>query len=129
MKSLFITQVAANGVALWVATRIVPGVRYDGGWLSLAGVSLVFGVVNTFVATRTRLPTVPATALAKELFIFASNGLLLGLAAWLSDAGRLGFHVDGLEPACLGTIVITIVSTALNALAQRPGVIIVHRDT
>lgn len=128
MKSLFITQVATNGIALWVVTRTVPGVNYTDGWLALAGVSLVLGVVNTFIATRTHLPTVPATALTKELFIVVINGLLLWLTGAISDMSELGFHVNGLGAAVLGAVVIAIISTALNALLRRPRVVIVRHD-
>src|SRR5581483_8833161 len=45
MRRGFIIRLLVNAAALWVATRIVTGVEYDGGWLPFLGVALIFGVV------------------------------------------------------------------------------------
>ena len=43
MIAPFLLRLLVNAAALWVATRIVPGVTYEGGWLPFFGVALVFG--------------------------------------------------------------------------------------
>lgn len=39
----FAVRLLINAAALWVATRIVPGVTYAGGWMLLLGVALYSG--------------------------------------------------------------------------------------
>ena len=45
----FLIRLLVNAAALWVATRLVPGVTFDGGALPFLGVALLFGVVNAFL--------------------------------------------------------------------------------
>ena len=40
----FLIRLLVNAAALWVATRIVPGVTYTGEFLLLLAVALVFGI-------------------------------------------------------------------------------------
>ena len=42
-----------------MATRLVPGVSFDGGTLPFLGVALVFGVVNAFVRPLMQILTFP----------------------------------------------------------------------
>ena len=42
-------RILINAAALWVATRIVPGVTHTGPWYTLLVVALVFGLLNAFV--------------------------------------------------------------------------------
>jgi putative membrane protein len=46
----FLIQLLVNAAALWVATRIVPGVTYSGEVLPFVAVALVFGIVNALLA-------------------------------------------------------------------------------
>ena len=48
----FLVRLLVNAAALWVATRIVPGVSYSGGAMPLLAVALVFGVVNAIDRDR-----------------------------------------------------------------------------
>ncbi len=42
-------RLLVNAAALWVATRLVPGISYTGDGVSLFGVALVFGVLNVLI--------------------------------------------------------------------------------
>ena len=55
----FFIRLLVNAAALWVATRIVPGVSFSGGALPLLGVALVFGVVNARDQAGGEDPDVP----------------------------------------------------------------------
>ena len=44
-----IVQVVLNGVALWVASRLVPGIHYQGDLLYLLLAGLVIGLINLLV--------------------------------------------------------------------------------
>ena len=101
---------------MWVATRIVPGVSYTGGWIPLLGVALVFGVVNAFVRPIARILTFPIVILTLGLFLLVINGFMLWLTSALSDGLGLGFHVQGFRAAFLGALVVTIVSGMLSLM-------------
>lgn len=113
----FILRLLATAASLWVATRIVGGIRYTApDWLPLIGVAFVFGAVNVIVKPIVRLLALPVTLLTLGLFLFVINGLMLWLTSAVSGRLGLGFHVDGLVPAMLGAIVVGITSWVIGLL-------------
>jgi putative membrane protein len=117
----FVTRLLVNAAALWVATRLVPGVTYDGGWFPFFGVALVFGAVNAFIRPVLKILTFPIIILTLGIFALVVNGFMLMLTSGLSRLLGLGFHVDGFWAAFWGAIVVSIVSTLLSMLApDRP---------
>lgn len=94
-------------LSLWLAAYLIPGFRVD-GWLTLALASVLFGVVSAVVKPVLVLLTLPITLLTLGLFLIVLNGALLGLVAWLLP----GFAIDGLLPAVLGWLVVTVVGWA-----------------
>lgn len=110
----FVLRILVNMAALWVATRVVPGVTHDGGWLPFVGVAVIFGVVNTFVGAIAKVLTFPIIIVTLGLFLLVINGLMLWLTSRISDVLMLGFHVDGFWPAFWGALVVSIVSTLLG---------------
>jgi putative membrane protein len=115
----FVIRLLVNAAALWVATRIVPGVTYEGGWLPILGVALVFGVINATLRPLTKVLTFPLIIVTLGLFALVVNGLMLWLTSSLSTTLGLGFRVSGFWPAFFGALVVSIVS-ALLSLSIRP---------
>jgi putative membrane protein len=108
-------RLLASAVALWVATKVVDGIRYTApDYLPLLGVALVFGIVNIVVKPIVKLLAFPVTLLSLGLFLFVINGLMLWLTSALSGRLGLGFHVDGLGPAVIGAVVVAIASWAIG---------------
>jgi putative membrane protein len=116
----FLVRLLVNAAALWVATRLVPGVSHEGGVLPMVGVALVFGVVNAFMGTVARVLSIPLIILTLGLFWFVINGFMLWLTSSLSSALGLGFHVTGFWPAFWGGLVVSLVSTVLSVLVTEP---------
>jgi putative membrane protein len=114
----FVARLLVNAAALWVATRIVPGVSYSGGILPLLAVALVFGVVNAVIGTAAKILTFPLILLTLGIFILVINGLMLMLTSALSSALGLGFHVRGFGAAFWGALVVSLVSTILTLLIR-----------
>src|SRR5215467_14120634 len=112
----FLARWLVNAAGLWVATRIVPGVTYEGGWPAFLGVALVFGFVNAFIRPVARLLAFPLIILTLGLFSFVVNGLMLALTAALSNALDLGFHVRGFWAAFWGALVVSLVSVILSMM-------------
>ncbi len=107
-------RLVINAVALYAATRIVPGLAFDGQWTTLAVVAVIFGVVNALVRPFLEVLTCPLIVLTLGLFTFVINALMLMLTGWIADQLSLGFHVAGFEAALFGALVVTIVSFILN---------------
>jgi putative membrane protein len=103
-----------NAAALWAATRLVPGISFDGDWRLLFVVALIFGVVNISVRPVLKLLTFPLLIVTLGLFTFVLNALMLWLTGAISDALGLGFHVEGFRAAFIGALVVTVVSFLLS---------------
>ena len=112
----FLARLLVNAAALWVATRIVPGVSYAGGWAPFIGTAVVFGVLNAFIRPVAKILTFPLIILTLGLFALVVNGLMLWLTSSLSEALGLGFHVSGFWAAFWGALVVSLVSTVLSML-------------
>ena len=127
MSRDFVVRLLINAAALWVASRVVPGVTYSGGWIPFLGVALIFGVINTVVGFTAKILTFPLIIVTLGIFIFIINGLMLWLTSAISDALGLGFRVEGFWPAFWGALVVSLVSAALS-LVMRPPRITVQRE-
>jgi len=114
----FFARLLVNAAALWVATRIVPGVTYSGGVVPMLAVALVFGVVNAVIGTATKILTFPIILLTLGIFILVINGLMLMLTSAMSSALGLGFHVEGFWAAFWGGLVVSVISTALSLVVR-----------
>jgi len=114
----FLIRLLVNAAALWVATRFVTGVTYNGAVLPFIGVALVFGLVNAIIRPILKFFTFPLFIVTFGLFAFVLNALMLWLTSSLSNALGLGFHVSGFAAAFWGALVVTLVSTLLGILVR-----------
>ncbi|HYT33195.1 MAG TPA: phage holin family protein, partial [Thermoanaerobaculia bacterium] len=101
----FLLRLLINAVALWVATRIVPGVTFTGETGYLVVVALVFGLLNALVRPILTLLTCPLLVLTLGLFTFVINAVILLLTSALSEKLGIGFSVSGFWAAFLGALV------------------------
>ena len=104
---------ALNTLALYVAVRLVPGIRFEGSFGQFLLVGVVFGLVNTLLRPLLAILTCPLVVLTLGLFTLVINALMLLATGWLSSRWDLGFAVDGFVAALLGGIVVSIASTLL----------------
>jgi putative membrane protein len=110
----FVVRLLINAVALWVATQIVPGVSYIGGWLPFLCVALVFGVINATLRPLAKILTFPLIIVTLGVFALVVNGLMLWLTSALAGSLGFGFHVSGFWAAFFGGLVVSIVSFLLS---------------
>jgi putative membrane protein len=97
----FILRALITALGLWVATRLVNGIRIDdASTLVLAGVLL--GVVNAIVRPIAIILTLPITILTLGLFLLVVNTAMVGLVAAMLP----GFHIFGGFWSALATAVI-----------------------
>ena len=111
---LIIWRLLINAAALWAATRITPGLSFDGDWRTLLVVALIVGVLNVSVRPLLWFMTLPLLIVTLGLFTFVLNALMLWLTGVVSEWLGLGFHVDGFGAAFLGALVVSVVSFMLS---------------
>lgn len=110
----FIIRLLINAAALWAAIRFVPGISFEGAWVQLFVVALVFGVLNAIIRPILFVLTLPFLIITLGLFTFVLNAFMLWLTSAASDLFGLRFHVEGFGAAFIGALVITVVSFVLS---------------
>jgi len=100
----FILRAVISAIGLWIATRLVPGIRIDDApTLLLAG--LLLGVVNAFVKPIAIVLTLPLTILTLGVFLLVVNAAMVALVA----AMLKGFHIyGGFWTAFLTALIVSI---------------------
>jgi putative membrane protein len=109
-------QIILNGIGVFVASQLVPGIHYTGTWGFLLVVGLVMGIVNLLVKPIVTFFSFPLIVLSLGLFFLVINGLMLWLAAALMPNH---LRVDGCVPAILGGLVIAILNWLVHAFTAR----------
>lgn len=116
MRQKLLLRWLINGVALYVAAELVPGIETEGGWQVLLLMALIFGLVNALVRPILKFLTCPLIMLTLGLFTLVINALMLQLASWLGRQLDLGFYVENFWAAILGALVISVVSFVLTMI-------------
>ena len=106
-----------NAVALYVAVAFVPGIHpQSANWLSFIWLALIFGLLNALFRPLLKFLTCPLIILTLGVFTLVINTFLFWLAGIVGTNFHVGFTVDGLWPAFLGGLVVTVVSLVLTAV-------------
>ena len=108
----FIIQAFAAALGFWLSSRVISGVHVR-GIESLIAAGLILGVLNALVRPVLIILTIPLTLLTLGLFLFVVNGITV----WMTAAFLRGVDVDGLWPAILTAMIITVTSWAARAVA------------
>ncbi|HEY6052098.1 MAG TPA: phage holin family protein [Thermoanaerobaculia bacterium] len=116
----FLIRLLINAAALWIATRIVPGITASPDPVTFLAVALVFGLLNALVGPLLRILTCPLMILTLGLFTFVINAVILMLTSSLAGRFGLGFHVAGFWSAFWGALVVSIVSVLLSIFVREP---------
>lgn len=121
----FLLKILAYAAGLAAASWLLDGIRFNGPIngsaevqekvLPVLGVALILTLINTFIRPILSAISIPITIVTLGVFQLVINGLMLLLADRIAEAFDLGFHVNGLWPALLGAIVITIVGWVVGA--------------
>src|SRR5271166_6548025 len=111
----FLIRAVMVGIGLWLASQIVPGVSFRSAE-SLIAAALLLGIVNAFVRPILVILTFPITLLTLGLFLLIINGLMIELVSYFLK----GFIVDGLWPAVLASIVVSLTSCVMSGWIGPP---------
>lgn len=102
-----------NGLAVFITSRILPGVAVDDFFVAIL-VSVILGVVNTFLKPILLLLTLPINILTLGLFTFVINAIMVLIVGGLVP----GFRVDGFWSALLFSLILSIVSGVIYSLTK-----------
>ncbi len=102
-----------NTVALFVVVQIVPGFHAD-SWVTLAIAALILGLLNALIKPILFVLTLPLTIVTLGLFLIVLNAIVLELTAWLVP----GFRIDSFLWACVGAIVLGLISLITNRIGR-----------
>ncbi len=121
-------HLVATAAALFAAIAVVPGVDLvgtDGRSISdpraifnLLLIALIFSFINAIVKPILKFSTCLINMLTLGFFIFVINGFLLWLTSYIAGQFGLGFTVDGVVPALLGSLIVSAVSLVLSIFTR-----------
>ena len=104
--------IAANAVALYATTQLVPGISWSGSLVGLLLAGAVFGLLNLVVRPIAMFLALPFIVITLGLFYFVMNGLLLLVFSWFMPS----YRVDGLWAGILGSLVVMAVNWLIWAV-------------
>ena len=107
-------RIVVTAIGLWAGTRFVSGITLQGNWIGLAGVALVFGLLNSFVRPVLTFLAFPLLILTLGLFTWVLNAVMLLLTGALASKFGIDFHVADFRAAFWGAVVVSIVSFLLS---------------
>ena len=125
----FLLRAALTGVALWVVTLIVPGIRFVGADSTLAEVGIIFvvavifGLVNAIIKPIVQLIAIPLYILTLGLFHIVVNALMLWITSWITEhTTHWGLFIDDFWwTAIWAAIVLSVVSWLLSLVTGGVG--------
>ncbi len=106
-------------LAVGIAVAIVPGIYVvdSRGWWAVAVMAITLGLVNAILRPILAFLSCGCIVLSLGLFMVVVNGFAFWAGSWVAlNWFNVGFYVDGLWPAILGSIVVSIASFFLSML-------------
>jgi putative membrane protein len=115
MKGILIRWLVLTA-AIIVASYLLEGIQVK-GFLSAFFAAAILGILNAFFRPILIILTLPINILTLGLFTFIINALLLKMASGVIS----GFDVRGFWAAVFGSVIISVVSWALNSFISPKG--------
>lgn len=117
MLTRLVLRWAIYAFAIWVAITYVPGIEpARTGWIPIIGLALIFGLLNALLRPLIELLTCPVMLLTLGLAGLLINTLIFWLTGLIGNRWDIGFTTTGFWPACLGALVVTVVTVVFNLL-------------
>ncbi len=110
----WLIRLLLNGLAVVLASYLLPGVSVDGYGTALI-VALVLAIVNLLVKPILILLTIPITILTLGLFLLVINAAIILFV----DNLVTGFVVDGFWWALIFSLILSVFNSVFSDLAGR----------
>jgi putative membrane protein len=124
----FIVGTIVTAIAFYILVLLFPNwFGYDGGYLGLIVISVIFGVINGLIGPIVKTLALPITFMTMGLIGFVINAVLLLATAFVSK--EIGFPLkvgdyppdltaDTLIAAIVGAVVLSLLSTAIRLVVR-----------
>ena len=109
----FILYFFVMAATMMVLSHVLPGFHVAGWGPAIIG-ALILALLNVIVRPILWVLTLPFILLSLGLFLFVINAIVLLITAALVP----GFHVDGLVPALLASLILSLVSMLWKSLMK-----------
>jgi putative membrane protein len=109
----FILKLLVSSLAVFFGAYILDGVYLDGFPTAIL-VALLMGFLNAFLRPLLIILTIPITLLTFGLFLLVINASIILLA----DFALTGFTVDNFFTAILFSIIVSLITWILEAIAN-----------
>ena len=106
----FLLKFIIGALALWAATKVVPGVTID-DTTTLLIAALLLGIVNAIVRPILIILTFPLTLVTLGLFLFVINALLF----WAASGLLPGLHVNSFFAALVGSLIYSLLGLLIES--------------
>lgn len=111
----FILRLAANGLGLWIAARLISGIDYQGSIWVLVVAAIIFSIVNMLVKPFLVILSLPALILTLGLFMLIINSFMLYLVTVIYPS----FIVTSFTAALLAVIIIWLANVAVSTIFDK----------
>jgi putative membrane protein len=114
----FIIRWIITAIAIAAAAWITPGITLEGNWVTAVLVTaIILGLVNALIRPILKLFSCGLIVVTLGLFTLIINAICLWLASYISvEWFGIGFNVNNLWSALIGSIIISVVSFLLSFL-------------
>jgi len=109
----FLLKLLVSSLAVFFGAYILHGVYLDGFPTAIL-VALLMGFLNAFLKPILIILTIPITLITFGLFLLVINAVIIMLA----DSALTGFTVDSFFTAVLFSIIVSVITWILEALAN-----------
>jgi putative membrane protein len=107
--------IIGNALALYLATRLIPGFEITSNYIGFLKVGLVLGIINSFVRPLVKLLSFPFILITFGLFSLVINILLLYSTSYLFDF----FTINSLLSGIFGLLVISTVNSIISNIFKK----------
>ena len=108
----FLLKLLVTSLAVFFGAKLIPGVHLEGFPTAIL-VALLIGFLNAFLKPILIILTIPITLVTFGLFLLVINAVIIVL----TDYALTGFTVDSFFTAVLFSIIVSIITWILEALA------------
>jgi putative membrane protein len=110
-------RIVVLAFVIGLVAKVVPGIHFDGSFVNLIELAVIFSLINLILGPILRLLSLPLIVLTLGLFLLVINAAILGLTALASRH----LAIDGFWAALLGALIITVCSWAAEVLLPVKG--------
>ncbi len=117
----FLYSLGANAIALFIVSRLLDGIQFEGGILGYLIVGAILTLLNFSIKPILKVISFPLVFLTGGLFLIVINALILFLAQRLltiMDFTGIAMKVDGALTYLLGAVIFGIANWLIHWLLK-----------